>query len=79
MENERRTQDNKRRCSAMNTNSTKSFDKKQGLNILIRKNCISFETPNGEIYFKNWINMKKAIFKGQSVFFAPISTKNKVP
>lgn len=62
----------------MNTILNTSFDKKQGLNILIKKNCISFETPNGEIYFKNWSKMKTAIFKGQSVFFAPIS-KKKVP
>jgi len=63
----------------MSTSSNTSFDKKQGLNIFIRKNCISFETPNGEVYFKNWNKMKQAIFKGQSVFFAPISEKNKVP
>lgn len=63
----------------MNTPSNTNFDKKTGLNILIRKNCISFETPNGEVYFKNWSKMKQAIFKGQNVFFAPKSAKNKVP
>lgn len=63
----------------MSISPSKSFDKKNGLNILIRKNCISFETPNGEVYFKNWSKMKQTIFKGQSVFFAPKSVKNKVP
>lgn len=63
----------------MSISPKKNFDKKKGLNILIRKNCISFETPKGEVYFKNWSKMKQAIFKGQSVFFALISEKNKVP